>query len=198
MMSSMKRPILFNGPMVRAILDGRKTETRRVVEPQPDPVCTDIAQWPSQRGSAWWSPGYLNADAEWDFLPDIRCPYAPGDLLWVREAFNPHYFGMRSAAYRADWNGTAADVTTEPRWTPSIHMPRWASRITLRVEEVRIERLQGIGEGGAQREGVDADLRRESRRAAFARLWDAINAGRGYSWASDPWVWVVRFSRVTP
>jgi hypothetical protein len=133
----------------------------------------------------------------------MRCPYgAPGDTLWVREAFCPRYFDDGSPAYRADWNDTAADVVPEPKWKPSIHMPRKAARLFLEVEAIRLERLQDIIEADAQAEGWDLsnidpleEYFPEQRKALewFRDLWDSINAKRGYPWSSNPWVWVVEF-----
>ena len=151
----------------------------------------------------------------------LRCPYgAPGDALWVRETWAPlgdiltEVIG-RPRVFRADadlvrddsgdrvgwWLGeTFLEGSERPfRWRPSLHMPRWASRITLDVVSVRVERLQAISEADAEAEGVSADL--ESRtlaRDAFRELWDSINGKRpGCSWDDDPWVWVVEFRRIT-
>lgn len=190
----MERPILFSAPMVRAILEGRKTQTRRIVKPQPSPS-SDTA--------------FIGLDGIWRFshptlrgpvsheADDVRCPYGqPGDRLWVREAwaFHPDFpESTRRAIYRAD-AGVENDV---PRWRPSIHMPRWASRILLEITAVRVERLQDISETDAQAEGVANSLHLRGGRLArenFAHLWWTIN-GDG-SWEANPWVWVVEFKRV--
>lgn len=215
-MTTKERPIIFSDEMVRAILDGRKTQTRRVVKPHAD--------WGDH-------PHGIDLPAQMDAFaaPDWRhthCPYGkPGDRLWGREAHAvvpatayaashddgvplPHRVspdGHMWAVYRQGWTRCAPG-----RWRPSIHMPRWASRILLEVTDVRVERVQDLSEQDAQAEGVvpadepldvdDAGIVTwaPSHREAFAHLWDSINAKRGYGWASNPWVWVVGFKRVTP
>ncbi|MBW6364985.1 hypothetical protein KZ864_01850 [Pseudomonas aeruginosa] len=184
-----ERPILFSGPMVRAILEGRKTVTRRVVK----------------------DTGFYAIDAaihgndvalrEREAL-STRCPFGqPGDRLWVRETFAD--IGCR-LTFRADLeDGAHCSVT---RWTPSLHMPRWASRILLEITSVRVERLQDISEEQAIAEGPPGLafpappgshwVTEDGRRRAFMRLWDDVN-GAG-AWDANPWVWVVEFKRVTP
>lgn len=233
-----ERPILFSGPMVRAILDGRKTQTRRLVTPQPSPGESNVAA-----GGLWWSWEYPEGR---HCTQDRRCPYGvPGDHLWVRETWRPWCGRFDSGvAYQADdaeklvpdglamdWGsalgkdgrprgldlrqmgfGVAGNKYHTEKWRPSIHMPRWASRLTLRVESVRVERLQDIDGYDARAEGVEpaphpataAQWGGPSRardalhyRLAFARLWDGLNAKRA-PWASSPWVWVVTFARVSP
>ena len=174
-----ERPILFSGAMVRAILEGRKTQTRRVVKPTSGPhsiektICT---------------PGSLAA-----FIRH-RCPYGqPGDRLWVREAWWKRPDG--SISYRADGNDFVAGG--RPRYSPSIHMPRWASRITLRLTDVRVERVQDISVSDCIAEGLGYPT--DDRYAAvdnFKPLWDSINAARGYGWDANPWVWVLVFEPV--
>ena len=132
-----------------------------------------------------------------------------GDRLWVREAFNPHYFGVRRPGYRADWNATAAYFNNEPKWKPSIHMPRWASRLTLEVTGVRAERVQEISYDDARAEGINGGCGSCGRPEpcgcpyplpdpprVFRGLWNSINAARGYGWDVNPWVWCVSFRRV--
>ncbi len=205
MTADAERPILFSGPMVRALLAGTKTQTRRVVKPQPPglwmkpetAVITDHhGRWAFSRiapnGMAVaWPRG----------SESIKCPYGiPGDTLWVREAFAPRYFDDGSSAYRADWNARGEDVVPEPKWKPSIHMPRWASRITLRVTDVRVQRVRKISERDAQAEGAakESGIGGMSYVNGFHRLWGSINAARGYGWDVDPWVWALTFERVTP
>lgn len=201
-----ERPILFSSPMIRALLDGRKTKTRRAVKPQPEV---------SPEGNlcgAWLSRplGGLLLPQIGDIV--MHCPYGkPGDQLWVREAFSgphcmdagdgckavpPSKWGYCSRIwYWADGNPTEGDWT-RPR--PSIHMPRWASRILLEIVAVRVERLQDISETDAEAEGiqeiVDAGVDHDGTpRGAYRALWEQIN-GAG-SWAANPWVWVVEFKR---
>lgn len=202
-----ERPILFSGPMVRAILDGTKTQTRRVITTKTNAfLCYPAHRW-TVRGSRLG--GFVAVD-----VPDckdstlfehvgFKCPYGqPGDLLWVRETWAPHgesdlsYKDRSGIYYRAD---DETNYTTDGAWRPSIHMPRWASRITLRITGVRVERVQDISEEDAQAEGVSAvhlaDLGQtwKTRREGFHLLWDSINAKRGYGWDVNPWVWVIEF-----
>lgn len=202
------RPILFSGPMVRALLDGRKTQTRRVVKPQPRRVDGGVP-FGDAPASAHAEPGSMM----------MRCPYGKrGDRLWVREAWAESDMadGTPVIAYRA--GGCIAIGKNDPHgpdyliraytfnedvhaeaWRPSIHMPRSASRITLEVTGVRVERLQDISEADAIAEGIqeliDAGVDHDGTpRDTFRKLWESIN-GPG-SWESDTWVWVVEFRRV--
>ncbi len=157
-----EKPIIFSTEMVRAILEGRKTQTRRVVKPQPPEGETVHVAY-----SETWG---------------VKCPYGkPGDQLWVRETWN----GTKNTGfyYRAD-PGTCAG-----KWKPSIHMPRHASRMYLGIINVRIEPLQYITVREAKAEGVE-------NLWEFVKLWDTINAKRGYPWIMNPWVWVVEFRRM--
>jgi hypothetical protein len=180
----MTRPILFSGAMVRAILDGRKTQTRRIVKPQPEYA---------QRDGRLLRLEEINPDlwptATARLLPS--CPYgAPGDRLWVRETWRRAQDGV--LYYRAC---TGDDSFDGNAWKPSIHMPRAYSRITLEITSVRVERVQDIGPGDAYAEGI-SEVYPEHAVFAFRRLWDSINAERGYGWDANPWVWVVDFQRV--
>lgn len=207
-----ERPILFSAPMVRAILEGRKTQTRRVVKPQPVYVLK--------------SRGICSSTPDWSNI--IKCPYGqPGDRLWVREthAIVPrtayaHSEGVHqilrpnddhdAAIYHEGWERSQGGI----RWRPSIHMPRWASRITLEITDVRVERLQEISYEDALAEGVSdmsallhddwQPLNGESgnecaRRLRwpqrlYKQLWESINGPD--SWDKNPWVWVVEFRRI--
>lgn len=188
-----ERPILFSGPMVRAILDGRKTMTRRVVKHPP------------------FDPSDDGLDTE-ILVNNIKCPYGqPGDRLWVRETWSPWAdestkYAARSqepALYCADYKTGAPslDIGGDYKWHPSIYMPRWASRITLDIVAVRVERLQEISVDdviaeGILRSDIDDRMRDSYDRWQFRQLWDSINAKRGYSWDLNPWVWVIGFTRV--
>lgn len=205
------RPMLFSGPMVRALLEGRKTQTRRLLKPQPEP----------------WRDFYLEGgcqQSDWSFVTGLRTddgvryrfgiwmhsafhesrfqplPYAPGGLIWVRESGLFSDLGFeQDCAFRAD--GEPDQSWTRPiRWRPSIYMPRWASRLTLEVIDVRIERLQDISEADALAEGAwawaeDHDAARvmDSAREAYAHLWDDLNAKRA-PWAMNPWVVALTFA----
>ncbi len=206
-----ERPILFNGEMVRAILDGRKTQTRRVIKPQPFWVASS-GRWcweiPKRAQNPGCSTTAVTASRQWhEYLPDGCCPYGvPGDKLWVRETWKstgllanstPRYTrACGRFAYRADLAQRDRDLHIP--WRASIHMPRWASRITLEVTDVRVERVQDITEDGAIREGCCDANHKDFHVGAFHDLWDSINAKRGFGWDSNPWVWVVEFKRVDP
>lgn len=219
-----ERPMLFKDEMVRAILEGRKTQTRRVVKP---PKNVDPEHWmPEKLWDGRFKALHWPADcAEFEIL---KCPYGqPGDRLWVRETFqgplvdddveerpddleSPKY-----CVYAADGSSapefTDADDNLQRRWRPSIHMPRWASRITLEITSVRVERVQDIGYQDAQAEGVQTetadpwfyhisternvyDFAADEPQGSFRKLWESIN-GAG-SWNANPWVWVIEFKRV--
>ena len=216
-----EHPILFSGPMVRAILDGRKTQTRQIVKPQPAQTRRGGWQWgwPDRRrirgGPRMVTGGNRVGLTE---LIGEYCPCgAPGDTLWVRESFYIDSFGANVAqiSYAADGqrgsNQGVSDRKLPNRLgsVPSIHMPRHCSRITLRVTGVRVERVQEISEADARAEGSKraclADgcepdpyyLEHEdgTYRQGFRCLWDSINAKRGFGWDANPWVWVVEFER---
>lgn len=225
-----ERPIIFDAESIKAILAGRKTQTRRVVNRK------------KREANGWTLDG----------LPAFSCPYGdPGDRLWVRETWatmwpdttdngmvydDDHPFGRPvrddecSIEYRADtghalpgdWSEEDRDHPDCPKWRSPIHMPRWASRITLEVRSVRVERLQDISESDAIAEGAEArelyglgyaggqtltDERNPAvttatlargARGAFALRWDTINAKRGHPWESNCWVWVVEFKVLAP
>lgn len=236
------KPILFNGPMVRAILAGRKTQTRRVIKPQPAHMAngdeTEPLMWGKEGdkvGYAWAAESFGKPHPDWL----DGCPYGqPGDRLWVlhrrmrprvretwspdHSAFYPHY----RIVYRADSgldyldereDGCVFSPETNDwcpfRWRPSIHMPRWASRITLEITDVRVERLQDISEADIEAEGVElstspisgtmgtADLDvgtvYSKPRAVFRHIWDSI-AKPGAKWADNPWCWTISFGIAPP
>lgn len=179
-----ERPILFSAPMVRAILEGRKTQTRRVV-----------------KGPAL---GVLNLEIRQPTDPIFarKCHYgAIGDNLWVKETFAENIAGcetQRGLSYRADHKDPNGDGPANPmKWRPSIYMPRVASRITLEITGIRVERLQAITNNDALAEGTP-DLRTIENNwdmvRCYQELWEQIN-GAG-SWAVNPWVWVVEFKWV--
>ena len=181
-----ERPILFSAPMVRALLDGSKTQTRRIVKNRRDPnIGCDM------------SPGEIARDP----MAACMCPYGvPGDRLWVRESWSaPHNFDAHmpfEIPADARWHYAATEERGGLRWRPSIHMPRVASRITLELTEVRVERLQDISESDAEAEGaepllVPPDGGSRPHVEGFRSIWDSINGPD--SWAADPWVWVVSF-----
>jgi len=194
-----ERPILFSDAMVRAILDGRKTQTRRVVKPQPIGRIDPVFSYTPNGLEIAFGPENLRANGcpRW-----WRCPYGkPGDRLWVREAWRQDH-GESNFDYLAD--GKPGSILDEEfdrwKWRPSIHMPRSASRILLEITGVRVERVQDISRVDARAEGCTAQTGRRSKtpEGAFRELWDSINADRNYGCDVNPWVWVVEFKRVQP
>jgi hypothetical protein len=224
MSTSVERPILFSGPMVRALLAGRKTQTRRLIGSnrwigldgcnldfsglQAGLYCTGVP-------SSGWVLRSRGAGGCWnDRTKRLFCPYGdPGGRLWVRETWGvvPHPPSDAEhicrvgpdgtgATWRAEWLGEP----TNYKWRPSIHMPRWASRLNLEVTAVRAQRLQDISGDDARAEGFSAEpmpARVNGKlgqvaifepRRWFATLWDAINAKRA-AWAENPWVWAISF-----
>lgn len=204
-----ERPILFAGPMVRAIINGEKTVTRRVMKPQPkvtEAYLREHEAWVegltlSDHVNNAWQSGFI----------DVACPYGePGDRLWVRETFATLSAGQYEPVKPACGYGQEVRfAATDPLadcdvgvrgypWRPSIHMPRWASRILLKITAVRVERVQDISDEQALAEGVDQTNTSIPgyARQRFQDLWESIN-GTG-SWDANPWVWVVEFKRITP
>ena len=210
-LTARERPIVFGAPMVRAILDGRKTQTRRIVKPQPP------QPFPGGVGPTWeyWPdrevfvPMGTLVDFTAEMRGGIRCPYGqPGDRLIVRErwATDPCYDHFKPSALKTSWpilyeSGDGRCFTRGfHRVRSPIHMPRWASRLTLEVTGVLVERVQEISEADAVAEGtapinIRVDAIDFPYRAGYAALWDSIN-GKG-SWASNPWVWALEFRRIT-
>ena len=222
-----ERPIIFNGDMVRAILRGEKTQTRRPVKPQPVFLPDALPprwRWKSRRFIAEWVDMAGGVGMQ-DFCPFCQ----PYDRLWGRETwrladpdgddatskdvYGPYApfvggNGSRKICWRVIYRATSPE--SHPKygkalWTPSIHMPRWASRITLEIIDVRVERVQDINESEAQAEGVrpafshpglDGVVSQPSYRWGFWRLWDKLYAERGLGWDVNPWVWAITFRRV--
>lgn len=205
------RPILFSAEMVRALLDGRKTQTRRALKSQP----LDILPMEGDK-----------AGREWIILEErepqpkgkvIRCRFGVrGDLLWVRETYREHDStdqNGRTVEYRADRPEYVKrnDDPSAINWRPSIHMPRWASRLTLRITNIRVERLQDISEEDAIAEGVEFETAdppfyyvpgvwphsitaveiEDGAVRSYGKLWNHIN-GAG-AWEANPWVWAITF-----
>ncbi len=222
-----ERPILFSGPMVRALLEGSKTQTRRICKPANAAELSFVVN----AGKAEFG------DEEGDVR--FRCPYGqPGDRLWVKETFYcDHAFYPEGTPASCYWDGKVPRKEHSPEqmaeqratmleemyfradgepeweaagktpWRPSIHMPRWVSRITLEVTGVRVERLQDISEADARAEGCDSEFADSAYqrvhggslcgpqcRYAYAKLWDVINGAGAY--AANPWVWVIEFRRI--
>lgn len=202
------KPIIFSTPMVQAILDGRKTQTRRVIKPQP--VKDDTFE-----GPYWYEPTVVNKDGELgpgkpvfgisstDGEWGIKSPYQPGDVLWVRETWckneNPNSPNYGGYEYYADHEG--AHCQSLIKWRSPRFMPKEAARIFLLVKEVRAERLQEITDEDAIAEGMSQILVDGvvfmSAKGDFHVFWDALNIKRGYGWDTNPWVWVIEFERIT-
>ncbi|WP_337038615.1 MULTISPECIES: hypothetical protein [Pseudescherichia] len=220
-----ERGMIFNAEMVGAILDGRKTQTRRVVNGVP--TTHDFHGWvlsstsAKDEGKACWAIGkspLLKQPIR------VRCPFGEvGDRLWVREAFRVmgcatdvarlmYKASERNSFTESTRTVPVASCTKQPsqKWTPSIHMPRWASRITLEITNVGVQRLQSISQNDAAREGL-VRLPASGRycinqgdqyfggashdaREVFSWLWSSIYGEE--SWESNPWVWVIEFRRV--
>ena len=183
-----ERPIMMTSESVRAILDGRKTQTRRVMKPQPELRCNFY-----EFGGAGWSCSITSITPIDGHSLYYACPYGvPGDRLWVRESWT-------SSGMALYWKATdGADRVAN--WNSPIFMPRWASRLTLEVVSVRVERLTDISDSDCYAEGIISpqnDILGEPY-YSFKDLWDSINAKRGYPWSSNPWVWVISFRVVQP
>lgn len=201
------RPILFSGAMVRAILDGRKTQTRRVLNPQPYPL--------ENRPGFWNASGVVGGRICISDRALLNLHHKPdaGDRLWVREAWHaarsldrtspreiPHDADIEHAATARSY----AEIGLKGKLRPGIHMPRWASRLTLTVTDVRVQRLQEISATDAKAEGIeyrqmnvfgmDRLERCHFYRGCFQCLWDSINVSRGFGWESNPWVVAISFS----
>jgi hypothetical protein len=213
-------PIIFSGPMVNAILVGKKTQTRRVIKPQP------LESWMTNGTSVSskpvdWSQYYKTVRGQrrknlWIMHPtenkEIVCPKgAPGDRLWVKEAIR-YSLEHTNFYYCADNQGVGNDrfvsfMESRPDWSshyrvrPNLNprfMFRWASRITLAITEIRVERIQDISAADCRAEGVEQIDPRASDVTIIGRFrsgWDSINAKRGYSWDSNPWVWAISFRK---
>ncbi|EIY2246847.1 hypothetical protein [Klebsiella pneumoniae] len=215
-----ERGMIFNGEMVRAILDGRKTQTRRIIKD-----CTVGRDQISK---------FIQIEKKFigcypEDVPELIrecCPYGvQGDRIWVREAFRVHSRAtdVATLVYKASERNSWTEQThrvpvavcnkpaTPEKWTPSLHMPRWASRILLEITDVRVERLNAISEEDAEAEGIDMEALYDSQdcydciadhnmtgrptvTGAFKYLWESIYGEEG--WKANPWVWVIEFKRV--
>lgn len=204
-----ERPILFSGEMVRAILAGRKTQTRRVIKSQPN------FDWSPSVG--FYCPVVVDRHGHDELGPELygaadeddgrKSPYGkPGERLWVRETFcvcdDDQKNGMWAGEHpdhihRADWNGPDPQYEGFSKWKSPIHMPRWASRILLEITDIRVEQVQDISEADAEAEGVKPTSHpSEGHRESFAKLWNEINEKRGFAWYTNPWVWIIEFRRI--
>ena len=214
--------LMFKAPLVRAILSGQKTQTRRVIKPQPDASHSGAPYWNIGGYRASWCRSLEDGGPLVPANP-LSCPFGrPGDRIYVRETWDPdppcdgtwsytQWAGCRQGQiegvperfrtpehcnYEASWQGGPM------AWTPSIHMPKWAARIWLEITGVRVERLHDISESDALAEGISAESIKGLSRAGFKRpaginfrdLW----TGLGGDWDANPWVWAIDFKRVQP
>ncbi|EPY7253729.1 TPA: hypothetical protein ACN7JV_002601 [Klebsiella pneumoniae] len=203
-----ERGMIFNGEMVRALLDGRKTQTRRIVK-GTDGAVKFCKEWNINGEEVFVVLGEKDHTGMNPVLGAISCPFgAVGDRIWVREAFRVHSRAtdvatlVYKASERNSWTEQTRRVpvavcnkpATPEKWTPSLHMPRWASRILLEITGVRVERLRSMSQDDARAEGVIAASGPMEAGLAFRELWDSIYGEE--SWKANPWVWVIEFKRV--
>ncbi|EHF9646277.1 hypothetical protein L2C47_003060 [Salmonella enterica subsp. enterica serovar Muenchen] len=207
-----ERGMIFNGEMVRAILDGRKTQTRRIMKLQPEILGSGLRYITESRkqnevGKYFWCiSDALGMRAR---SAVFACPFGDvGDRIWVRETYRVHSRAtdVATLVYRASVRNSWTEQThrvpvavcnkpaTPEKWTPSIHMPRWASRILLEIIDVRVERLNSITESDAEAEGVTDTGFGDLLVDGFRYLWKSIYGDD--SWQANPWVWVIEFKRV--
>lgn len=221
-----ERPILFSGEMVKAILEGRKSQTRRIIDPQPLSWCTRFEKAPFK-----WANGFVGEMGDWlQMTQDAvsirglgKCRYGmAGDYLWVRETWatvktfdhlKPKAIPKGDKRWPQVWYAadpgagglfqTSCEFVGKTR--PSIFMPRWASRLTLEVVNVRVERVQSISYADARAEGMpcnyhgDYDFLHSTAGgyiSNYRRLWNQLNKGRGFGWDANPWVWVIEFKKI--
>ncbi len=197
-----EKPIIFNSEMVRAVLENRKTQTRRVIKKQPK-YATEI-KCEMRGGNLVAVPYHRGAGMLWNEEAKTKCPYGKvGDRLWVRETWRIYHGSSSAQLY---WKATPdltgvqcqekdyKSIKEKPAWRPSIHMSRWMSRINLEITDIRVEKVQDITNDDCQREGLK--ILQGGILANFAVLWNQINAKRGLRWAVNPWVWVIEFKRI--
>jgi hypothetical protein len=194
------KPIMMSTEDVQAVLEGRKTQTRRVVKEdrRGEWAAVNGVRNNSEYGAS--VPCYLHRETSVDDISrNIMYPnYDVGDILWVRETWSPVQVLPKRYLYKADAENGGEGDGLPIRWRPSIHMPREAARLFLRVTDVRVERLQNISAEDCEAEGYFETAPVEPRpRSWFSEVWNARNAKRGYGWDSNPWVWVYTFERIT-
>lgn len=215
-----ERGIIFSSEMVRAILDGRKTQMRRIMKPQPTP-CDYVDERGKARGGHQWPSNIFrtmlhvegelqNGDGGWKGLVGDACPFGDvEDRIWVRETWQCGLCTESTFAYKATHKPSDLEEgwNEKIKWRPSSQMPRWASRILLEITGVRVERLQDINEEDAVAEGVaplrggywkhyqpDWTQHQLSARGSFVTLWNSINGVD--AWYKNPWMWVIEFKQI--
>ena len=186
------KQILFNTENVISLLEGRKTVTRQAVKPQP-PATAHVSKARSDYGWSFWED---NPEKHY-----MKPPYQPGDILWVRETWSPVAVRPKRFIYKADVaRGRGEGVGLPIRWHPSIHMPREAARIFLRVTGVRVERLDDMTTDDVFMEGVFPTSTFEHIRDRWHQVWDSTIKPKDrptYGWEANPWVWVIEFERIS-
>ena len=220
------KPIIFNTDMVRAILDGRKTQTRRIVKNIPANTHRFDAEAGLEWSAHWGKSGEDYNGKAWfaDYSKIVKPKYIADDVLWVRETWRSTDFEYHDGKWTASiqykdlnkgprvswWDNTDVGepddcIYSKTGWHPSIHMPREAARLFLKVTDVRVDRVQDISTSDCEREGITSDIERFNGHmiphhdwivGEFSKLWDSINAKRGYGWDSNPWVFVITFERM--
>lgn len=201
------RPIIFSAPMIRALLDGRKTMTRRIVKPQP--VQNSAGLWVINYGPSVGFSQIAADDVNEDFVLRRKMPCVAGDRLWVREKWAAHdaiTIKRKTLGEMHYWADYPSPLEGDGRWRPSIHMPRWASRLTLTVTDLRVERLQDISEHDAVAEGltlvtapnghityqVPELLLGQTASRAYRLLWETLHGPD--AWEANPWVCAISFT----
>lgn len=197
----MEKPILFKGDMVRAILDGRKTQTRRVIKNVPDGYHPELFRERVLKTSAW-----CNIEDENPHMTPVhdkvmfQCPYGKvGDKLWVRETWSKD--ACEDMHFRADCLGTHTELGYKIIWKSPIHLKKIHARLWLEVTGVRVERVRDISGPDIVAEGIKhcTDLSKmESDSCRFLVLWESMHGLTNYAWRENPWVWVVEFKRIEP
>lgn len=214
-----ERGIMFSGPMVRGILDDRKTQTRRVLRPQPP---SDARKIKHLAFNVWGYAEMVGYPSQ-EIHQEIKCPYGVvGDRLWVRETWQVYHKASENewsvltptgktdrdgkVFYRATMKEPDPDKHGRLVWRSAMLMPRWAARIVLEITEIRVQRLKKIDGFDARDEGFPEETPdylvqhygygRRTRKW-FRELWDSINADRGFGWKTNPWVWAITFKKIT-
>lgn len=215
-----EKPILFNTEMVQAILSGRKTQTRRIIKPQPkipqnenDIEAGEVVFWKGQV-CRMKEPRARSMKAAGNRIAEIIEPYSPGDILWVRETWKQYTAGTAGPGlidgylYKADEPQDTSGMMVEDRWHPSIHMPRNAARLFLQITDVYTDRLQAISEDDAMAEGASGGEYLDEQgnstgivypHEEFINIWNStINPDELslYGWDANPWVWVISFEKI--
>ena len=206
-----EHPVLFSPPMVQAILEGRKTQTRRVVKkihPNSKNLLPESEMLNHSIGFTFWEPDQFEVPENERLVSLVKCPYGkPGHLLWVRETFDSKSGCLGSVLFKANYSTKELNQAAKGvfRWKPSIHMKKDYARIWLEVEEIKVERLKDISHDDCPEEGIEmigtkfknylGNEPTYNQRISFRSLWQSINGLE--SWEQNPWVWVVKFKVIS-